>query len=136
MRHIGFASSIITEFWALKDVLLLASKLSISQLLVELDAQTMVNLLHSSRPYNNSFSSLLNDCRFLFRQFQQVRISHVFREANRCVDYLAKGGCTFDGDFVVLDTPVSEELCIILDSDASGMYFLRILANTLPFMAS
>ena len=64
MRHIGFASSIIAKFWALKDGLLLASQLGISQLLVELDAQNVVNLLHSSRSYNNSFSSLLNDCRF------------------------------------------------------------------------
>ena len=30
MRHIGFASSIIAEFWALKDGLLLASQLGIS----------------------------------------------------------------------------------------------------------
>ena len=103
MRHIGFASSMIAEFWVLKDGLLLVSQLGISKLLVELDAQTMVNLLHSSKPYNNSFSSLLNDCRFLLRQFQQVRISHVCWEANRCDDYLAKGGCTLDGDFVVLD---------------------------------
>ena len=64
MRHIGFASSIIAKFWVLKDGLLLASQLGISQLLVELDAQNVVNLLHSSRSYNNSFSSLLNDCRF------------------------------------------------------------------------
>ena len=96
----------------------------------------MVNLLHSSKPYNNSFSSLLNNCRFLLRQFQQVRISHVFWEANRCADYLAKEGCTLDGDFVVLDTPVSEELCIILDYDSFGQYSLRLVANTLPFMAS
>ena len=39
MRHIGFASSIIAEFWALKDGLLLTSQLGISKLLVELDAQ-------------------------------------------------------------------------------------------------
>ena len=136
MRHIGFASSIIAEFWALKDGLLLASQLGISKLLVELDAQTVVNLLHSSRPYNNSFSSLLNDCRYLLRQFQQVRVSHVFREANRCVDYLAKGGCTLDGNFVVLDTPISEDLCIILNFDALGLYSLRLVANTSPFMAS
>ena len=136
MRHIGFASSIIAKFWVLKDGLLLVSQLGISKLLVELDAQTMVNLLHSSKPYNNSFSSLLNDCRFLLRQFQQVRISHVFREANRCANYLAKGGCTLDGDFVVLDTLISEELCIILDFDAFGLYSLRLVANTSPFMAS
>ena len=136
MRLIGFASSIIAEFWALKDGLLLASQLGISKLLVELDAQIVVNLLHSSRPCNNSFSSLLNDCRYLLRQFQQVKVNHVFQEATRCADFLAKGGCTLDGNFVVLDTPISEDLCNILNSDALGMYSLRLVANTSTFMAS
>ena len=136
MRHIGFASSITVKFWALKDGLLLASQLGISQLLVELDAKVVVELLQSSKSSNNSFSSLFNDCRYLLHQFNQVRISHVFREANRCADYLVKGGYTFIGNFVVLDSPISDELCIILDSDASGLYSLRLSTNTLPFMAS
>ena len=65
-----------------------------------------------------------------------VRVNYVFREANSCADFLAKGGCTLDGNFVVLDTPISEDLCIILNSDAVGLYFLRLVANTSPFMAS
>ena len=52
------------------------------------------------------------------------------------MDYLAKGGCTFAGTFVVLDFPYSEELCNILNSDASRLYSLRLNANTSPFMAS
>jgi len=39
------------------------------------------------------------------------------------------------GTFVVLDSPNSDEFCINLDSDASGLYFLRLLANTSPSMA-
>jgi len=52
------------------------------------------------------------------------------------MDHLAKGGCTLIGNFVVLDFPITEELCIILDSNASGLYSLRLSANTSPFMAS
>ena len=136
MRHIGFASSITAEFWALKDRLLLASQLGITQLLVELDAKVVVDLMRSSKFSNNSFSSFLNDCKYLLRQFHQVRISHVFREANRCVDHLTKGGCTLIGNFVILDSPILEELWIILDSDASGLSSLRLSASTSPFMAS
>ena len=40
------------------------------------------------------------------------------------------------GTFVVLDAPNSDELCIKLESDAHGLYSLRLLANTSPFMAS
>ena len=136
MRHIGIASSVIVELWALKDGLWLASQLGISQILVELDAKIVVDLMQSKKTSINSFSSLLNDCRYLLRQFHQARIRHIFQEANRGVDYLAKGGCTFAGTFVVLDFPYSEELCNILNSDASRLYSLRLNANTSPFMAS
>ena len=136
MRHIGFTSNIVAEFWALKDGLMLASQLDITQLLVELDAKVVVDLILSSKSSTNSFSALLNDCRYLLCQFNQVRINHDYREANRCTNHLAKGGCTLIVNFVVLDSPNSDELCIFLDSDASGLYSLRLSASTSPFMAS
>ena len=40
------------------------------------------------------------------------------------------------GTFVVLNAPNSDELCINLESDAYGLYSLRLVANTSPFMAS
>nr|POE82130.1 putative ribonuclease h protein [Quercus suber] len=40
-RNIGVATSIIAEFWALRDGLLLASQLGITQLVVELDAKVL-----------------------------------------------------------------------------------------------
>ena len=83
--------------------------------------------MQSKKTSINSFSSLLNDCRYLLRQFHQARIRHIFQEANRGVDYLAKGGCTFAGTFVVLDFPYSEELCNILNSDA----ILLVLSNAM-----
>ncbi|KAK7817373.1 hypothetical protein CFP56_042843 [Quercus suber] len=115
---------------------MLASQLGITQLLVEVDAKVVVELMLSSKSSNNSFSALLNDCRYLVCQFNQVRINHIYREVKRCPDHLAKGGCTLIGNFVVLDSPNSDELCIILDSDAFGLYFLRLSTSTSPFMAS
>ena len=57
---------------------MLASQLGITQLLVELDTKEVVELMRSSKSSNNSFSALLNDYRYLLRQFNQVRISHVY----------------------------------------------------------
>ena len=135
-KKFGIASSVTAELWALKDGLQLAFQLGISHILVELDAKIVVDLLHSSKAPINSFSSLLNDCRYLLRQFHQARIRHIFREANRGENYLIKGGCTFAGTPVVFYFPYSEELCNILNSDASGLYSFRLIANTSPFMAS
>ena len=102
MRHIDVATSIIAEFWALRDGLMLASQLGITQLLVELDAKVIVDLVLSTKPSNNSYSSFLNDCKYLLCQFHQIKINHVFQEVNMCTDHLAKGGCTLSGNFVVL----------------------------------
>ena len=60
----------------------------------------------------------------------------VFREVNMCTNHLAKGGCTLSGNFVVLDSPPIDDLFIILNSDAFGMYSLRLLSITSPFVAS
>lgn len=124
MRNIGVATTITAEFWALRDGLVLASQLGVTQLLVELNAKIIVDLVLSRKTTNSSYSSLLNDCRFLLDQFHQVRVSHAFREANRCADILAKGGCSLLEDFVILDSPPSESLCINLNLDASGLYSL------------
>ena len=136
MRHIDVATSIIAEFWALRDGLMLASQLGITQLLVELDAKVIVDLVLSTKPSNNSYFSLLNDCRYLIRQFHWIKTSHVFREVNMCTNHLAKGGCTLSGNFVVLDSPPIDDLFIILNSDAFGMYSVRLLSTTSPFVAS
>ena len=136
MRNIGVATNIIVEFWALRDGLILALKLGITHLLVELDAKVVVDLVLSRKPSNSPYSSLLNDCRFLLSQLQQVRINHAFREANCYADSLAKGGCNLLEDFVVLDLPPYDSFYVLLNSDVAGLHSLRLSANTSPFLAS
>ena len=113
MRNIGNATSIAAAFWALRDGLMLAAQLGITQLLVELDAQVIVNLVQSKKPINSSYSPLLNDYRYLLGQFHCIKIIYIFREANRCVDNLARVGYSLLGNFVVLDSPPTDELCTL-----------------------
>ena len=122
MRYFGINTSIIAEFWALRDGLTLASQLGITHLAVELDAKVVVDLILSRKTPNGSYTSLLNDCRYLLRQFQQTVIRHVFREANRGVDSLAKGACSLTSDFVIFDVPPTPNLNVIVDADANGLY--------------
>ena len=118
MRYIGISTSIIAEFWALRDGLKLASQLGITHLAVELDAKVDVDLILSNR----SYTSLLNDCRYLPGQFQQTVIRHVFREVNRGAYSLTKGACSLTSDFVVLDVPPTPHLNVIVNSDTNGLY--------------
>ncbi|XP_075649790.1 putative ribonuclease H protein At1g65750 isoform X3 [Castanea sativa] len=122
MRYIGISTSIIAEFWALRDGLTLASQLGITHLAVELDAKVIGDLVLSRKTSNNSYTSLLNDCRYFLGQFQQTTVKHVFREANRGADSLAKGACSLTSDFVVLDVPPTPNLNVIVNSDANGLY--------------
>ena len=136
MRHIGISKSIIAEFWALRDGVMLASQLGITHLVVELDAKVVVDLILSRKTPNSSYTSLLNDCRYLLWQFQQTVIRHVFREVNRGANCLAKGACSLTSDFVIFYVPPTPNLNVIVDADANGLYSLRLIANTSPFVAS
>lgn len=60
---IGFTTSIMVEFWALRDGLLLALQLGLARLEVELDAKVVVDLVLSSSVTNRDYFSILNHCR-------------------------------------------------------------------------
>lgn len=66
-RYIGFATNITTKLWALRDGLIIAKQLGISQLVMEMDAKVIVDLVQLNKSPNNSYFALLNDCRFLLR---------------------------------------------------------------------
>ena len=85
-RSVGHATSVIAEFWALRDGLKLAAQLGIGCLEVELDAKIIVEMLNNAESPNNTnlkFSSLLSDCRFLIENATQVRVTHIYREMNQ-----------------------------------------------------
>ena len=121
-RSIGYTTSVLVEWWALQDGLILAIQLGINQLEVELDAKVIVELLNGAECPNRSYSSLMNDCRSLMARLVQVWVRNCFREANQCADFLAKRGCVMSENFAVFDTPPFADLYILLDSDKNGLY--------------
>ena len=109
----------MAELWALRDGLSLAIQLGIRNLKVELDAKVIVEMLNNADSSNKKFSPLLLDCRSLMASFTQVWVAHVFREANRCADYLAKNGCYMREDFVIFDVSPFNELDNLLVFDSN-----------------
>ena len=90
-RGLGYTNSALAELWALRDGLLLAKEMGIQQLIIKLDALSVVILM------NNEFENLLmepllTDCRNLWKEFPNKHVIHTFCEANRCTDALAKLG--------------------------------------------
>ena len=106
-RSIGFATSVTAEFWALRDGLKLALSEGIQNLIVELDARVVVDLISSNIDSIKPYSPLLCDCRCLLRRFPRVQVKHIYREGNCCADALARWGCLMDDAFVVFNHPPS-----------------------------
>ena len=124
-RGIGYTNSILAELWALRDGLLLAKEMRIQQLIIELDALSVVILM------NNEFENLLmepllTDCRNLLKEFSNKRVIHAFRKANQCADALAKLGSQSLYSFAVFcnPPPVVESL---LSFDKANMRCNRLL---------
>jgi ribonuclease HI len=129
-RYLGHTTSVQAELRALKDGLILASDLVIPYLIVEMDSLVAVNLVSSLSIVNVFLSSLVNDCRLLLEKFQQVTINHIYREANKCADILAKDGCSMLGalDFSLFSSPPAHVLGV-LDFDLSNNVCNRLVSR-------
>ena len=57
----------------------------------------------------------------ILAKLPQVRVSHVFREVNKCADWLAKWGSVMKEDFVVFEFPFTAELETLVAKDNSGL---------------
>ena len=95
--------------------------MGINNIVVEFDAKVVIDLVCASNTPNIYYTPLLNDCRTLLTRFQGMRIRHVYREGNKCADMLARKGCCLNDDFVILENPLSNELCILFDVGIVGV---------------
>ncbi|KAK7819011.1 hypothetical protein CFP56_040718 [Quercus suber] len=85
-------SSLAAKLWALREGLLLYIEMQAQAVVVELDAIAAISLLSNNACTNGDFFILVDDCRDMLLQLPQVQILHCFREANCCVDALARMG--------------------------------------------
>ena len=100
-RKLGSMYSIMAELWALKEGLSLARQLNLTNLNIEVDTIVLVHLLTNPGTINLMLELLLNDCRNLIKLFPNCSVTHIYREANRCTDKLAKMGATQDTDLLI-----------------------------------
>ena len=128
IKNISFTYSMAAELWDLGDGLVLAKNLNIRKLLIEIDAQTIVNVINSHNSCSDSFhpySNIINDYRFLLQCFEEARIDHIHPVGNHCADILANDGIHNDSSFYLHSNPPS---CILyqLVADAWGVICPRL----------
>ena len=124
-RYIGSTNSFIAELWGFREGLLLCCNLNIDFLVVELDAQAVVEVFKNASYMNNVISPLLDDCRHLVARFQHIRFNHCYRQANCCADLLARMGAIQVLDFISFSSP-SVDICNAFEDDCNGVLFNRI----------
>ena len=92
----------------------------------------MVDAFNSQTCTNTIISSIMEDCKHLVTQTTQARVKHVYREANRCVDFLAKLGTTLENDFSFsfFSSPLVDVLTI-LEADVCGLSVNRLCPDIL-----
>ena len=103
-RAHGNTSSSIAELWALRDGLEITKDLGLNNLIVEMDALSIVLLMNNTKA-NLLMEPLLFDCRTLLAAIPNKRVVHTFHEANQCADILARFGGSSISNFVVFLNP-------------------------------
>lgn len=114
---------------------------SCQQLEVELDTKLIVDLINSNNDPDRVYSPLLHDGKTSLAKLLQVKVTHVFREANKCADFLAKRSCSMQDDFTIFEHthPPKKKIVDFLSLphlDMCGVYFCRLASPTLVSVTS
>lgn len=100
----GKATSLLAELWAIYFGIIIAVNARFVRLIIESDCLTTINLLTSNEktPYH-LYATLIDSCRTKLGDLHQVRIQHIHREGNCCVDSLAKAASQESFELVYYD---------------------------------
>ena len=103
-RAINVFTNVDAELWALREGLLMCRNLNLVAMEIELDAKLVIGWIFEEYNSNLQRAALILDCRTLISHIPQVRMSHYFREANKCANALARKGPKLDQNIVYFDS--------------------------------
>lgn len=90
-----------------------------------MDSETIVNIMRDESKVEDSTITLIKECKDLADMLCRVQFGHIYREANRTVDYLANMGQQGNwGTTVLVELPVS--LLELLEVEAGRAMIRRI----------
>ena len=128
-RAIGVTTSVAAELWALRDGIRLCISLNLPAMEIELDAKVVADFMRSNNSRANSSDVIIADCIEDLKKIPLVRILHYFREANKCVDALARRGALLPQDFMIFMNP-PPEVVMLLSLDAVGTLYDRFIPSS------
>ncbi|KAK2399946.1 Polynucleotidyl transferase, ribonuclease H superfamily protein [Trifolium repens] len=125
-KHIGSCSDFTAELWGVVEGLCLAQRLAFSKVELCIDSQAVVQVIESGRTRGTTEYALLKKIRGLLALEWEVKISHVYRESNRCADALVNIGCSLNHNILFyFDCPV--EIRDIMSAAVLGITTPRMI---------
>lgn len=119
-KQIGTATAFEAELWGVWEGLQLARSLGFAQVELRLDSETVLQSIKGGKLGSVRGLQLVRRIRSLMEDDWQVRVIHVYREANKVADCLAGSGCSQDAGLVVYTHPPSS-LVQLLHDDVMGV---------------
>ncbi|PNX55023.1 ribonuclease H [Trifolium pratense] len=124
-KNVGRATAYLAELWGVYEGLCLARRQGYTNIELQVDSSVLVSGLEGVEVGNAHGRILISRIRRLIQMNRNVRVSHVYRKANKVADAIASLGCEMQG-FSYFDAPPTslEQLCI---DDVMGVSTPRVI---------
>ena len=116
----------MVELWAIRDGLSLAISIGFPHVYVELDVLLVVFYLVNLFKFHPYLMTLVDDYRLMLHGIPNSHVSHIFREANKCVNSMASLGRTQSINFAIFSSP-SKSVVGLIDFDISAEVCLHLV---------
>ena len=90
--HLGERHILFAELFGLKTGLVIAWQLNYKNVCLETDFMEAFRLITQETHPFHGYGMLVADIKYLLSRQWTVEVTHTFREANQCADFLAKHG--------------------------------------------
>ncbi|KAL6580295.1 hypothetical protein OROMI_008319 [Orobanche minor] len=117
-RYLGEANSYVVELWAVWECLKMARGLGFSKIELQVDSKAVMASISNHMADSFNYRGLFGRVKQVLEQEWQVKVSHVYREANSMADCLASMGCE-----------PSDELCIYHHPPDFILHFMHADCN-------
>jgi ribonuclease HI len=126
-KAVGDTTAYMAELWGIYEGLHLAQRRGVMRLELRTDSHIIAQCLKDSKSGSIRGCALVKKIRSLLNEPWEIRIIHVFREANRCADVLANMGSEGDSGIEFFSSPPSRARQIVED-DIRGVSFPRLIS--------
>ncbi|XP_058726361.1 uncharacterized protein LOC131597700 [Vicia villosa] len=123
-KFLGNCSTEKAELWGIFAGLSLAKDLGCNKVEVNMDFIKTIEMIKSGKDMNMDSYTLVKQIMELMRWFKDIKLVHTFREANRCVDALAKFGAA-SGNFSLFEHEVPTFIKHLLETNWLGTSIVR-----------